>query len=492
MGLKQLLRNMTFGLGLAFTSGCGSSFDSWPREGEAEVEDEEGSVSLGPEEGEGSVNLEAIVSSATTDENGIARFDDGEPITATDNENNPLLGVEVDLYQIYEDDFYQGDVYLAETPQNEGGIAVFANNIQAAANVRRYGSFGEKERKVTIQPRREGNAFDRARRRLVYSSMRWQAERGYSCEGVFTTEELNKRNETRRDVVKLISYVDPTGTSSGVVFVYDKLQFLIDIGVLEGMPSEKEWYSLQPIRSLGFEMLVQKDLAEEIYGREIYQQLVSECERPQGLEGEAESEGEECFSHDSRGCSGGDAYWYNSCGVREERYDDCSSSETCEAGRCIEDCLSHASRECSNGNVYWYDSCGVREERYDDCSSIETCEDGQCVAADPGRPDLDSDSLRASPSNPTIDNAITLSVTVRNTGSASPSCRYNLAREDNRTFRTGSIPAISPAGSTTIEILLGGEPEGTHTYVFTADATYIVNEDNESNNTSSLTLTVRP
>ncbi len=42
-------------------------------------------------------------------------------------------------------------------------------------------------------------------------------------------------------------------------------------------------------------------------------------------------------------------------------------------------CESHASMRCYGGDVYYYDSCGNREDVYDECTSGETCSGGVCV-----------------------------------------------------------------------------------------------------------------
>jgi hypothetical protein len=44
-------------------------------------------------------------------------------------------------------------------------------------------------------------------------------------------------------------------------------------------------------------------------------------------------------------------------------------------------CISYYSSSCDafTGDVYWYDSCGNRQERKEDCFSDEKCENGKCV-----------------------------------------------------------------------------------------------------------------
>jgi hypothetical protein len=86
--------------------------------------------------------------------------------------------------------------------------------------------------------------------------------------------------------------------------------------------------------------------------------------------------GEECASNAYTDCHNGDAYWYDSCGNREEMYDDCGSA-VCADGQCGEDCYSRDYTDCFNGDAYWYDSCDEREELYADCGDGE-CDDGYC------------------------------------------------------------------------------------------------------------------
>ena len=114
-----------------------------------------------------------------------------------------------------------------------------------------------------------------------------------------------------------------------------------------------------------------------------------------------------CTSHASSTCYNNDVYWYDSCGVREEKETECGTSaytgsnycydndvyksyitrgcsgvsctsstggikqeecgaNGCSGGSCIT-CTSHASSTCYNNDVYWYDSCGVREEKASEC-----------------------------------------------------------------------------------------------------------------------------
>ena len=50
----------------------------------------------------------------------------------------------------------------------------------------------------------------------------------------------------------------------------------------------------------------------------------------------------------------------------------------CSIGACI--CISHYSRQCYDGDIYWYDSCGDRQEKKEDCA-IYPCSSGKCLAS---------------------------------------------------------------------------------------------------------------
>ena len=52
------------------------------------------------------------------------------------------------------------------------------------------------------------------------------------------------------------------------------------------------------------------------------------------------------------------------------------SSGFCSTGNC---CTFHSAKKCYGGDVYWYDSCGNREELYDKCGSDQTCQSAVCM-----------------------------------------------------------------------------------------------------------------
>ncbi|MBI3031863.1 S8 family serine peptidase [Candidatus Woesearchaeota archaeon] len=57
---------------------------------------------------------------------------------------------------------------------------------------------------------------------------------------------------------------------------------------------------------------------------------------------------------------------------------DCSANQYCSSNKCVA-CTIHSTKKCSNDDLYWYNSCGVKEEKYDDCqdpASICTSDNG--------------------------------------------------------------------------------------------------------------------
>ncbi|UMX48128.1 MAG: hypothetical protein L7H18_01115 [Candidatus Nealsonbacteria bacterium DGGOD1a] len=59
----------------------------------------------------------------------------------------------------------------------------------------------------------------------------------------------------------------------------------------------------------------------------------------------------------------------------------CSSGQICASGVCVassDDCTAEYSKKCYNGNVYWYDSCGVRGDVYQNCGNSGSTSNYQC------------------------------------------------------------------------------------------------------------------
>ncbi len=248
MSLKQLLRNAVFGLGLALTPSCSSEPD-WGREGEAEAEGE---------------TLEVLVEQETTDANGAA-FDGAQQVTVFNREHHPLPDVDVTLYQIQG----SGDVYLARTPEDEGGLAAFVGSAQPAVNARCYGS--RQGRELIIRPTSGTTMFDRSTREVIYNLLQWTLGERYSCDGIYTTEELI---EGRERTMRFIAYFDPSGA---VQTAYDTVEYAIDIGLLDDLPADREWYVLTPENPLAPPTVIQTDLAPGIFSSGTYAQLLNAC-----------------------------------------------------------------------------------------------------------------------------------------------------------------------------------------------------------------------
>lgn len=56
---------------------------------------------------------------------------------------------------------------------------------------------------------------------------------------------------------------------------------------------------------------------------------------------------------------------------------DCQSQYSCESNACVWCADSHVSKACYNDDVYWYNGCGTREDKYQECGS-SSCVDGAC------------------------------------------------------------------------------------------------------------------
>ena len=75
-------------------------------------------------------------------------------------------------------------------------------------------------------------------------------------------------------------------------------------------------------------------------------------------------------------CLSGDTLIH--CGSNGVVCDECTGGKVCEAGECA--CTVQDHKECADGDVYWFDSCGVQEEKDGDCGE-HVCSDGACQPA---------------------------------------------------------------------------------------------------------------
>jgi len=115
-----------------------------------------------------------------------------------------------------------------------------------------------------------------------------------------------------------------------------------------------------------------------------------------------------CTSNHHKGCYSGDVYWYNSCGAREGKVQECGTSgysgnsycyggnvyrnyitrscsgssctsstgslktqncsSGCSGGSCVS-CTSNHHKGCYASDVYWYNSCGSRQGKAQECGT---------------------------------------------------------------------------------------------------------------------------
>ena len=85
---------------------------------------------------------------------------------------------------------------------------------------------------------------------------------------------------------------------------------------------------------------------------------------------------DECYYAGQKRCVIGFENQYQVCG----NYDSdsclewshaysCLEGQVCQGGECVPRCISHYNTVCYDNDVYWYNSCGVREEKYKECGS---------------------------------------------------------------------------------------------------------------------------
>ncbi|MDI6809806.1 MAG: hypothetical protein QME66_12655, partial [Candidatus Eisenbacteria bacterium] len=56
---------------------------------------------------------------------------------------------------------------------------------------------------------------------------------------------------------------------------------------------------------------------------------------------------------------------------------DCTDGKQCQNGDCI--CVAEYEKKCSGGDSWWFDSCGKQDSKADDCNNQEECQNGTCV-----------------------------------------------------------------------------------------------------------------
>jgi uncharacterized repeat protein (TIGR01451 family) len=109
------------------------------------------------------------------------------------------------------------------------------------------------------------------------------------------------------------------------------------------------------------------------------------------------------------------------------------------------------------------------------------------VSADAG-PDLIVEDIALSPENPAIGDTVTITVTIKNQGTASAGTSYVTCYVDSTILESKSISAID-AGIMATATFTWQATQGTHTIRAIADASGIITETDETNNTDTYTLT---
>jgi hypothetical protein len=84
-----------------------------------------------------------------------------------------------------------------------------------------------------------------------------------------------------------------------------------------------------------------------------------------------------CVAACSPSCSGkvcGTDGCGGSCGT-------CASGLVCSSGQCVAttNCVSHKLKKCDAGNIYWFDSCGNRQEAFQNCGANSSTANYRCL-----------------------------------------------------------------------------------------------------------------
>jgi uncharacterized repeat protein (TIGR01451 family) len=105
-------------------------------------------------------------------------------------------------------------------------------------------------------------------------------------------------------------------------------------------------------------------------------------------------------------------------------------------------------------------------------------------------PDLIVQEIALSPSQPAIDNTVTITVTVKNQGSAQAGQNYLVCYADSTILATVTINPVE-AGTMTTATFTWRSTAGTHTFKAIVDSTEMVTESDETNNSKTYTITTR-
>jgi uncharacterized repeat protein (TIGR01451 family) len=110
------------------------------------------------------------------------------------------------------------------------------------------------------------------------------------------------------------------------------------------------------------------------------------------------------------------------------------------------------------------------------------------TAAADSRPDLTVTAINISPQGPAIDDTVTITVTVKNQGTADAAASQVVCYIDSAILATESISGLSPGAMATATFTWQAQ-SGSHVIKATADSAGFIPETDENNNTMSLSLT---
>lgn len=90
-----------------------------------------------------------------------------------------------------------------------------------------------------------------------------------------------------------------------------------------------------------------------------------------------------CNYHAYKDCAGSSIYWFDSCSIRQDLYQDCAFlGQTCQYGQCVAKIqpvyIAHQKISCSGNNLHWYDSLGAVNSLYKDCQDKNSCTIDSC------------------------------------------------------------------------------------------------------------------
>ncbi|MEV0429194.1 discoidin domain-containing protein [Micromonospora sp. NPDC050495] len=116
----------------------------------------------------------------------------------------------------------------------------------------------------------------------------------------------------------------------------------------------------------------------------------------------------------------------------------------------------------------------------------------QVIGTPAPNPDLTVTALSAAPSAPVETDAVTLSATVRNAGTAPAAASAVTFSLGTTKVGTAAVGALAAGASATVTVGIGARNAGSYQVTATADEANTVIEQNESNNSRTTALTVSP